>query len=93
MLLESMACGVPVVSTRSGGPDGIITHEKNGYLVTLDDAQGMADCLRLLLTDSGLNHDMGLKARLTVDGRYTQQIAGEAFVDMWDSLLARAHGT
>ena len=93
VLLESMACGVPVVSTRSGGPDGIITHEKNGYLVTLDDVQGMADCLRLLLTDSGLNHDMGLKARLTVDGRYTQQIAGEAFVDMWDSLLARAHGT
>ena len=92
VVLEAMACSVPVVSTRSGGPDGIIVHGQNGYLVTQDDAKGMADCLERLLTNSDLNRTMGRRARDTVDGRYTQQIAGDAFVDIWDRLLYGAVG-
>ncbi|QIL20513.1 glycosyltransferase family 4 protein [Thermomonas sp. HDW16] len=35
VLLEAMGCGVPVVSTRSGGPEGIISEGVDGYLVPL----------------------------------------------------------
>jgi glycosyltransferase involved in cell wall biosynthesis len=31
--LESMFCGVPVVATRSGGPEEIVKNKKNGLLV------------------------------------------------------------
>jgi glycosyltransferase involved in cell wall biosynthesis len=31
-ILEAMACGTPVVSTRSGGPDDIVKPGRNGYL-------------------------------------------------------------
>lgn len=31
--IEAMACGVPVIATRSGGPEEIIAHYKNGILV------------------------------------------------------------
>jgi len=40
--IEAMACRCPVVSTRVGGPDQIIINGVNGYLVDVDDIQGLA---------------------------------------------------
>lgn len=90
VLLESMACGVPVVSTRSGGPDGVITDGKDGFLVPLDDAEAMADRLGRLLIEPALNHSMGREARRTIEARYAERVAGEVFLEVWDRLLAKA---
>ena len=89
VLLEAMACGVPAVSTRSGGPDGIISDGVDGYLVPLDDAGAMARRLGQLLEDEGLNLGMGAAARQTIMRRYESEVAGQAFLDIYDELLAR----
>jgi len=88
VILEAMACGVPVVSTRSGGPDGIIVDGKDGYLVGLDDAKAMADRLARLLSDEALNQRMGQAARETIMRRYEAGVAGKAFLDIYDELLS-----
>ena len=90
VILEAMACGVPVVATRCGGPDGIITDGKDGFLVPLDDATVMANRLALLCTDAAMNKQMGRAARDTIEARYTDDVAGAAFVDVWDKLLHKA---
>lgn len=90
VVLEAMSCGVPVVSTRSGGPDGIITDGVDGFLVALDAAVTMADRVARLLADEDMNHAMGRKARTTIEERYADQVAGRAFLDMWDRLLQKA---
>lgn len=89
VLLEAMACGIPVVSTRSGGPDGIITDRTDGFLVPLDDARAMSDRLARLCSDEKLNRSMGLATRKTVERRYAEEVAAHAFLDMWDRLVAR----
>jgi glycosyltransferase involved in cell wall biosynthesis len=89
VILEAMACGVPVVSTRSGGPDGIITEGKDGFLVPLDAPTDMADKLALLITDTARNQQMGREARNTIEDRYADDVAGKAFVDVWDMLLKK----
>lgn len=89
VILEAMACGIPVVSTRSGGPDGIIVDGKDGYLVGLDDAKAMADRLARLLSDQALNRRMGEAARETIMHRYEAGVAGKAFLDIYDKLLSR----
>ncbi|MEL6221323.1 MAG: glycosyltransferase family 4 protein [Cyanobacteria bacterium J06627_8] len=40
--IEAMACGVPVISYRRGGPAEIIQHGKTGWLVEPDDVGGLS---------------------------------------------------
>lgn len=56
VLLETMVCGVPVVSTRCpSGPDEIIENGINGLLVPVADVNSMADAIMRLLTDEELS--------------------------------------
>ena len=87
VLLEAMGCGIPVVSTKSGGPDGIITEGKDGFLVSLDDIKGLANRMEQLCVNIVLNISMGLKARQSIEKHYSEEIAAEAFLDMWDKML------
>lgn len=90
VVLEAMACAVPVVSTRSGGPDGILADGVDGRLVPLDDAVAMAGGLADVLGDPDANIAMGRQARGTIERRYAQDVAGRAFLDVWDRLAAGA---
>ena len=90
VVLEAMACAVPVVSTRSGGPDGILTDGVDGRLVPLDDVAEMAKALAAVLVDPATNAAMGRQARATIERTYAQEVAGRAFLDVWDRLAAGA---
>ena len=89
VILEATSCAVPVVSTRSGGPDGIITDGEDGFLVPLDDAAAMAGRLQSLLENPSLNIAMGSKARATIEARHDERVAGAVFVEMWDRLAGQ----
>ena len=39
--IEAMACGLPVISTRCGGPE-LMVNDRNGVLVAVDDVAAMA---------------------------------------------------
>ncbi|CAN5730240.1 glycosyltransferase family 4 protein [soil metagenome] len=53
-LLESMACGVPIVSTNVGGVPFIVEDGQSALLVAPGDAQAMADAVLKLLVDRSL---------------------------------------
>ncbi|MFH0757183.1 MAG: glycosyltransferase [Bacteroidota bacterium] len=48
VLIEAMAAGLPVIATRSGGPDTIVTKE-NGILVDTEDAGQLAAAMEQMM--------------------------------------------
>lgn len=54
VIVEAMACGVPVVAARSGGMPEIIRHEKDGLLVPPGDVEKLQTALTSLLGDQML---------------------------------------
>ena len=42
--IEALACGVPVIATKCGGPEGFV-HEGNGLLIPVDDKTALVDAL------------------------------------------------
>ena len=87
VVIEAMSSAVPVVSTRSGGPDGIITDGVDGYLVDRDDAQALADRIGRLVADPKSAREMGRRARATVEARYSDTVAGDVYLNLYDELL------
>ena len=85
-ILEAMACGIPVVSTQSGGPDGIITNDVDGYLSPIADCQSIAMNLAEILKNPDKNSRMGFSARKTIKTRYAKGVTGAEFLSVWDSL-------
>ncbi|WP_107670795.1 glycosyltransferase family 4 protein [Cyanothece sp. BG0011] len=41
--IEALACGVPVIAYRRGGPAEIVQHKKTGFLVEPDSISGLVD--------------------------------------------------
>jgi glycosyltransferase involved in cell wall biosynthesis len=50
-LIEAMAAGLPVISTRCGGPEELVVDGRNGYLVQPEDEELLADKINQLLTN------------------------------------------
>jgi len=63
MLMEAMACGLPVVSTRLVGIPDLVVHEQTGLLAEPNDARGLADCLQRLLQDAELSRSLARAGR------------------------------
>lgn len=51
--IEALACGVPVIATRCGGPETFV-HEKNGILIPVDDLSALVQAMRKMYKTGGL---------------------------------------
>jgi colanic acid/amylovoran biosynthesis glycosyltransferase len=69
-LLEAMARGLPVVSTRSGAIPEIVDHGRDGILVSPGDERAIADALEDLRNDPGLRDALGSAARKKIEERF-----------------------
>lgn len=67
VILEAMACGLPVVTTATSGAQELVRPGINGFVAALGDTQTMARKISLLLRDKALSHKMGQEGKRLLD--------------------------
>lgn len=83
VLVEAMACGVPVVSFDCpNGPRGIIRDGLDGFLVPPLDVKALAQAMKRLLVDDDLHAAMSARGR---DVR--ERFSREKIMAQWDDLV------
>lgn len=91
-LIEPMACGKPVVSTRVGEVEELVEDGVNGFLVPPGDAEALAVALERLVLDPALRARMGAAARRTVETKFSFRAAVERYRAIYAGLLGEAGG-
>ncbi|AWV07715.1 glycosyltransferase [Marilutibacter maris] len=69
-LMEAMASGCPVISTRVSGIPELIEHDRNGLLVEPRDPAALADAIRSLMADPALRSRLALQARRHIEAQF-----------------------
>jgi len=64
--IQAMAAGVPVIVTRSGGPEEIVTHDNNGWTIDTGSPSAVAEAVRLLAGNRELREKLAQHARTHV---------------------------
>ena len=70
VLMEAMACGLPVITTPVSGIPEIIKDGQNGTLVPPDDAEALANAIQRLSSNRMLARNLGRAGRRTVLERF-----------------------
>lgn len=86
VVLESLACGTPVVATKVGGAESIIRHGATGYVVIDNDPYRLADKIALFLSTSNGNTAFVDSVRASVTKYNWSNITG-TIIEEYQSVL------
>jgi glycosyltransferase involved in cell wall biosynthesis len=79
-IIEAMACGVPVIATRTGGIPEIVRDGETGFLVPIDDPDLTSECMLKLLRNNTMREEIGHNARSDVMRRFNVHETARAYL-------------
>jgi N-acetyl-alpha-D-glucosaminyl L-malate synthase BshA len=88
--LEAMACGAPVVATRTGGLPEVLPHGEAGFLLDVGDVRGMADMAVQVLSDRPLWWKMSRAARSVAEERFSTEKVVPEYERCYEAVLGDA---
>lgn len=87
VLLEAMACGVPVICSRVAGLTESVHDGETGLTFEDRDAAGLAACMDRLLTDQALRERLIANAHRLIEAEYTWARVAEKCISVYGQLL------
>lgn len=87
VLIESMACGKPVISTLSGSIPEVVGDA--GILVQPNDHLSLYEAMKRLITDKGLREKTGDKALARARKHFNSRKNAEKFREVFEKVMSR----
>jgi len=87
VILESMACEVPVIATKVGGIPEIIEDGYNGLLVKPGSSTALANAVAILLDDKQLRYSLGKRAKETVKRKFSWEVNLPKYIEAYSEAL------
>jgi glycosyltransferase involved in cell wall biosynthesis len=81
VLVEAMACGLPVATTTAGGVSELVTHDVNGLVCPPGDVAAISAAITRLVTEPDLRSRLGRAGRATVEADYDVDVAARRMQD------------
>jgi len=90
-VLEAMSSGVPLVTTRVGQAQELVEQGRNGLLVDIEDAEGLADCAARVGADTDLVLTLRREGRATAEGLALRSLDSR-WAELLDGFVTKANG-
>lgn len=84
-VLESCACGTPVVSFKTGGICDIIEHKVTGYLAEYKNIDDLISGI-LWMIDNNENNRLGKRARKRAIEKFSEDSISKKFIQIYESI-------
>jgi glycosyltransferase involved in cell wall biosynthesis len=88
VILEAMACSVPVIASRVGGIPEVIEHRENSLLVPPQNSRALSEAILTLTDDNGLRTQIGENARKRVETHFSLNLQIRQFKTLYQRNLS-----
>ena len=85
-VMESMACGTPVVAFNIGGIPEMVEHEKTGIIVNEISADALAKGILKSIQNQDINQ-WNCNARHKVEAEYNQQTVAQKYINVYNHII------
>jgi glycosyltransferase involved in cell wall biosynthesis len=82
--VQAMATGIPVVATRCGGPEEIVSDGVSGLLVDTDSPEQIVDAVERLMRDEALRQRLTRAARESAENQFSTNTMVARYEELYD---------
>jgi len=86
-VMESLACGTPVVAFNIGGMPDMIDHQITGYLARPFETDDLSGGMMWVLENENRRGMLSQRARQTVVERYALELVANRYLTLYQSIL------
>ncbi|WP_110954059.1 glycosyltransferase family 4 protein [Anaerosinus massiliensis] len=86
-VMESIACGTPVVAFNIGGISDLINHKQNGYLAKPFESEDLARGIAYILEDKERWNMLSHNARKKVIDTFDINIVAKKYINLYEEIL------